>query len=36
MIDQQKFFDHPIRNNVITYDNIQKRDGCTNGCLLEQ
>ena len=24
MIDGQNFFDQPIRNNLITYDNIQK------------
>ena len=24
MIDGQKIFDQPIRNNVITYDNIRK------------
>ena len=40
MIDGQKFFDQPLRNNLITYDNIQKivtgqGDDCTTGCLLD-
>ena len=34
------FFDQPVRNNLITYDNIQKiatgqRDDYTTGCLLD-
>ena len=38
MIDGQNFFDQPIRNNLITYDNIRKnatgqRDDYTTGCL---
>ena len=40
MIDGQNFFDQPIRNNLITYDNIQKTttgqgDDYTTGCLLD-
>ena len=40
MIDGQKFFDQPLRNNLITYDNIQKivtgqGDDCTTDCLLD-
>ena len=39
MIDGQNFFDQPIRNNLITYDNIRKistgqGDHYTTGCLL--
>ena len=40
MIDGQNFFNQPIRNNLITYDNIWKiatvpGDDYTTGCLLE-
>ena len=40
MIDGQNFFDQPIRNNFITYDNIRKIATCqgddyTAGCLLD-
>ena len=40
MIDGQNFFDQPIRNNLITYDNIRKietgqGDDYTTGCLLD-
>ena len=40
MIDGQKFFDQPVRNNLITYDSIPKMatgqgDDYTTGCLLE-
>ena len=40
MIDGQNVFDQPIRNNLITYDNIQKiatarGDDYTTGCLLD-
>ena len=40
MIDEQNIFYQPIRNNLITYDNIQKiatgqRDDYTTGCLLD-
>ena len=40
MIDGQKFLDQPIRNNLITYDNIRKitarqGDDYTTGCLLD-
>ena len=40
MIDGQNFFDLPVRNDLITYDNIQKiatgqGDGYTTGCLLD-
>ena len=36
----KSFFDQPIRNSVITYDNIWKiltsqGDDCTTGCLLD-
>ena len=39
MIDGQNFFDQPIRNNLIKYDNVRKiatdqRDDYTAGCLL--
>ena len=39
-IDGQKFFDQPVKNNIKTYDNIQKiktgqRDDYTTGCLLD-
>ena len=40
MIDEQNFFDQPLRNNLITYDNIQniltgQGDDYTTGCLLD-
>ena len=40
MIDGQNFFDQPVRNNLITYDNIRKvspsqEDDYTTGCLLD-
>ena len=40
MIDGQNFFDQPVRNDLITYDNIRKiatgqRDDYTTGCLLD-
>ena len=40
MIDEQNFFDQPVRNNLTTYDNIQRnatgqRDDYTTGCLLD-
>ena len=40
MIDGQNFFDQPIRNNLIIYDNIRKistgqGDDYTAGCLLD-
>ena len=40
MIDGEKFFDKPTRNNLTTFGNIQKTatgqgDDCTTGCLLD-
>ena len=40
MINGENFFDQPIKNNKITYDNIRKiatgqRDDYTTGCLLD-
>ena len=40
MIDRQNFFDQPIRNNLITYDNIRKiatgqGDDYMIGCLMD-
>ena len=40
VIDGWIFFDQPVRNNWITYDNIQKTttgqgDDLTTGCLLD-
>ena len=40
MIDGQNFFDHPITNNLLTYDNIRKLsigqgDDYLTGCLLD-
>ena len=40
MIDGKNFFDQPIKNDTITYENIKKittgqRDDCTIGCLLD-
>ena len=38
MIDEQNFFDQPVKNNLRTYDNVGKitisqRDDYTTGCL---
>ena len=40
MIDGEKFFDKPTRDNLTTFGNIQKTatgqgDDCTTGCLLD-
>ena len=40
MINGENFFDQPIKNNKVTYENIKKiatgqRDDCTTGCLLD-
>ena len=40
MIDVEKFFDQPIKNNKTTYENIRKiangkGDDYTTGCLLD-
>ena len=40
MIDGKIFFDQPIKNNKVTYENIRKTvigqgDDYTTGCLLE-
>ena len=40
MIDGQNFFDQPVRNDLITYDNIRKiatgqGEDYTTGCLLD-
>ena len=40
MIDGKKIFDHPVKNNKITYENIRKiatvqGDYYTTGCLLD-
>ena len=40
MIDERSLFDQPLKNNLITYHNIQKivtgqGDGYTTGCLLD-
>ena len=40
MIDGRNFFDHPIKNDLKTYDNIRKiatgqGDDYTTGCLLD-
>ena len=40
MIKGENFFDHTIKNNKVTYENIRKiatgqRDDCTTGCLLD-
>ena len=40
MIDQKNFFDHPVRNDKVTYENIRKivigqGDDYTIGCLLD-
>ena len=40
MVDGRNFFDQPIKNDQITYDNVQKietdqRDDYATGCLLD-
>ena len=40
MINGENFFDQPIKNNIVTYDNIRKiaisyGDDYTTGCLLD-
>ena len=40
VIDERNFFDQPLKNNLMIYDNIQKiaigrGDDCTTGCLLD-
>ena len=40
MIDGNNFFDQPVKNNLITYESIQKiatsqEDDYTTGCLLD-
>ena len=40
VIDERKFFDQPVKNNLVTFDNIQKiatgqGDDYTTGCLLD-
>ena len=40
MIDEKYFFDKPIKNNKVTYENIRKiatsqGDDYTTGCLLD-
>ena len=40
MINGRNFFDQPVKNNLITYENIRKNetvrgDDYTNGCLLD-
>ena len=40
MIERKNFFDQPIRNNQVTYENIRKiptgqEDDYTTGCLLD-
>ena len=40
MIEGRNFFDQPVRNNFVTYDNIWKVttdqwDDCATGCLLD-
>ena len=40
MIDRKNFFDQPVKNNKVTYENIRKitsaqKDDYTNGCLLD-
>ena len=39
MIDERNYFDQPVKDNFITYDNIRKiaigqGDGCATGSLL--
>ena len=40
MIDGKNFFDQPVKNDKVTYENIRKittsqGDDCTTGCLLD-
>ena len=40
MINGENFFDQPVKNDKVTYENIRKvstgqGDGCTTGCLLD-
>ena len=40
MVGRKKFFDQPVKNNKVTYENIRKTatgqgDDYTNGCLLD-
>ena len=40
MVNGENFFDQPIKNNKVTYENIRKivtgqGDDCTTGCLLD-
>ena len=40
MIDGRNFFEQPVKNNKVTYENIRKNatgrgDDCTTGCLLD-
>ena len=40
MIDEKNFFDQPVKNNKVTYENIRKiatgqGDDYTTGCLLD-
>ena len=40
MINGENFFDQPVKNNKVTYENIRKiaigqGDGNTTGCLLD-
>ena len=40
MIDGKNFFDEPVKNDKVTYENIRKiavgqGDNCTTGCLLD-
>ena len=40
MIHAKKFFDQPVKNDKVTYENIRKiyigqGDDCTTGCLLD-
>ena len=40
MIDGRNVFDQPVKNNLITYDNIRKiatgqGNDCSTGCLLD-
>ena len=40
MIDGKNFFNQPVKNDLITYENISKiatgqGDNCTTGCLLD-
>ena len=39
MIDRKNFFDEPVKNNKVTYENIRKtatgQDDYTTGCLLD-